>query len=159
MIMYPLIGLIPPHLCVCPNPRHGSPRTRWMILYPIVIFHILILTFHSEIYFKMLARQLDQQIHNKLHEIHSCLWSPYFKYWRFLCIWLLFRFYFTPCTFSAWMHTVVVVSFVFVRTYCLFNPRHGSPRTRWMILYPIVLFHILILTFYSEIYFKMLARP
>ena len=71
MIMYPLIGLIPPHLCVCPNPRHGSPRTRWMILYPIVIFHILILTFHSEIYFKMLARQLDQQIHNKLHEIHS----------------------------------------------------------------------------------------
>ena len=71
MIMYPLIGLIPPHLCVCPNPRHGSPRTRWMILYPIVLFHILILTFYSEIYFKMLARPQDQQIHNKLHEIHS----------------------------------------------------------------------------------------
>ena len=45
--------------------------------------------------------------------------SPYVKYWRFLCIWLLFRFYFTPCTFSAWMHTFGVASFVFVRTFCL----------------------------------------
>jgi hypothetical protein len=48
-----------------------KPRTHWINLYPIVLFHTHFKPFIMKYILKHWQDSWDQQIHNKLHEIHS----------------------------------------------------------------------------------------
>ena len=49
----------------------GKPRTHWMILYPIVLFLVQILNLLVKYILKRWQDSWNQQIDNKLHEMHS----------------------------------------------------------------------------------------